>query len=109
MFKSTTTNKDGSKTVKEFGLCGPGWPDIHGWAFIAFFVMTMYILWMIYENPSLLAVPSFMQFAGQLATGGILAAAAWLWSSNKAKEAEKKAADVTVEAEGDVTVEKKAG
>jgi len=111
MFKRTKTNADGS--VHKVDLCGPGWPDMHGWAFVAFFIMTMYILRMIEKNPNLLAVPSFMQFAGQLATGGILAAAAWLWTSNKNKEkveadqaANGKVEDVTVKAEGDVTVEK---
>ena len=58
-------------------------PDMRGWALIGFFAMTFYILQMIKENPSLLGVPSFMQFASQLAGGGLLLAAAWLYSAVK--------------------------
>lgn len=61
----------------------PRWPNVHEWALIGFFSMTFYLLWMMDQNPSLLAVPSFMQFASQLAGGGILLAAAWLYSSTK--------------------------
>lgn len=65
------------------------WPNTHEWALIGFFVMTFYMLAMIQMNPALLGVPSFMQFAGQLATGGILAAAAWLYAgSAKGKKPE---------------------
>lgn len=81
------------------------WPNTHEWALIGFFAMTFYMLWMIQENPALLGVPSFMQFAGQLATGGILAAAAWLYAGNRAKA---RADDVKVEGES-VTVEQRRG
>lgn len=59
------------------------WPNLHEWALVGFFVMTFYLLRMIQENPALLGVPSFMQLASQLAGGGILLAAAWLYSSTK--------------------------
>lgn len=65
-------------------LQGPGWPDMRGWALIGFFAMTFYILYMVEKNPALLGVPSFMQFASQLAGGGVLLAAAWLYSAVKA-------------------------
>ena len=62
---------------------GPGWPDVRGWSLMGFFALTFYLVAMIRENPALLAVPSFMQFASQLAGGGLLLAAAWLFSAVK--------------------------
>lgn len=59
------------------------WPNMHEWAFAVFAFLTWYCLDMIRTNPKLLAVPSFMQLAQTLITGGILAAAAWLWATNK--------------------------
>jgi hypothetical protein len=58
-------------------------PDTRGWALIGFFALTAYTMRMIEANPSLLGVPSFMQFASQLAGGGLLLAAAWLYSAGK--------------------------
>ena len=71
-------------------------PDIRGWALIGFFVMTFYLLWMIDKNPALLGVPSFMQFASQLAGGGLLLAAAWLYSAVKDDKGPKPPQPVTV-------------
>lgn len=62
------------------------WPSQHGWALIGFFAVTFYTLHMIEKNPALLAVPSFMQFIGGLASGGILLAAAWLYAGVKQPE-----------------------
>lgn len=70
-------------------------PDIRGWALIGFFLLTAYTMWMIQQNPALLGVPSFMQFASQLAGGGLLLAAAWLYSAGKRERGE----DVTVSGE----------
>lgn len=70
-------------------------PDIRGWALIGFFVLTAYTMWMIQQNPALLGVPSFMQFASQLAGGGLLLAAAWLYSAGKRENGE----DVNVSGE----------
>lgn len=48
---------------------GPGWPDARGWALAGALLLTFYILFMIGKNPALLAVASFMQFAGGVFTG----------------------------------------
>lgn len=70
-------------------------PGIRGWALIGFFVLTAYTMWMIQQNPALLSVPSFMQFASQLAGGGLLLAAAWLYSAGKRERGE----DISVKGE----------
>lgn len=77
-------------------------PDIRGWALIGFFLLTAYTMWMIQQNPALLGVPSFMQFASQLAGGGLLLAAAWLYSAGKRERGE----DISVEGEN-VNVEER--
>lgn len=59
------------------------WPNIHEWALVGFFGLTWETLRMVRENPALLGVPSFMQFASQLVGGGLLLAAAWLYSAGK--------------------------
>lgn len=65
---------------------GTRWPNMHEWAFAVFAFITWYILDMIKNNPALLGVPSFMQFAQAIVGGGLLACAAWLWSSNRGKD-----------------------
>lgn len=80
------------------------WPNIHEWALLGFFAMTFYLLKMVRDNPALLGVPSFMQFASQLAGGGLLLAAAWLYSSSKPPKSDGPSPDVTVQGES-VTVE----
>ncbi len=62
---------------------GPGWPDMRGWAAAGFFALTFYVLYMIEKNPALLSVPSFMQFAGGLIAGGVLAVGAFLFGGTK--------------------------
>lgn len=61
----------------------PRGPDVRGWAIVGFFALTFMILQMIRENPNLLAVASFMQFAGALATGGVLTVASNLFGGTK--------------------------
>lgn len=73
---------------------GPGWPDLRGWAILGFFFLTFYSLWMIRENPALLANASFMQFISQLATGGLLLVGSYLFGGTKASgEGSAKTAD----------------
>lgn len=78
------------------------WPNVQEWALIGFFVMTFYLLWMVQQNPALLGVPSFMQFASQLVGGGLLLAAAWLYSAGK-KEGTDAVTTVTTGAPPDQT------
>lgn len=82
---------------------GTRWPNIHEWAFAIFAFFTYDILTALKENPALLGIPAYMQFVGQIVTGGILAAAAWLWTSNKAGEqAAKDKAGQPITTTGDV-------
>lgn len=62
---------------------GPGWPDFRGWAAIGFFGLAFQSLYMIDKNPALLGIPSFMQFIGGLATGGVLLVASHLFGGTK--------------------------
>ncbi len=80
------------------------WPNVHEWALIGFFLITFSLLWMMRENPSLLAVVAFMQFASQITGGGLLLAAAWLFSNTKTDSAGG-VPDVNVKGDS-VTVEK---
>lgn len=66
-----------------FSISGPGWPDMRGWVAIGFFAVTFYVLWMIKQNPALLANASFMQLAGALMTGGPLLVATNLFGGTK--------------------------
>lgn len=58
-------------------------PDFRGWAAIGFFGLTFMSLAMIDHNPALLGIPSFMQFIGGLATGGVLLVASHLFGGTK--------------------------
>lgn len=58
-------------------------PDFRGWAAIGFFAITFQSLIMIDRNPALLGIPSFMQFVGGLATGGVLLVASHLFGGTK--------------------------
>ncbi len=58
-------------------------PDFRGWAAIGFFAITFQSLLMIDRNPALLGIPSFMQFIGGLATGGVLLVASHLFGGTK--------------------------
>jgi hypothetical protein len=58
-------------------------PDFRGWAAIGFFAVTFMSLHMIDKNPALLGIPSFMQFIGGLATGGVLLVASHLFGGTK--------------------------
>lgn len=82
-------------------------PDVSAWritprGFLIFCFATMefYILHMIAGNPQLLANASFMQFIGQLTTGGLLlAASAYFTREGKGDLGQKDQLDVDVKVE----------
>jgi len=69
---------------------GTRWPNMHEWVFAVFALITFRILDMIATNMALLENASFMQLTQTLVGGGVIACAAWLWTSNKSREAEEK-------------------